>query len=84
MGRVVARIKLQNSGDLRLARDGLLPPERVRTLELEALVDTGATDLVLPADVVAELGLPEIDRRSRELKVNPASPDIATGDLLLA
>jgi clan AA aspartic protease len=141
MGRVVARIKLQNSGDLRLAREGFLPAERVRSLELDALVDTGATDLVLPADVVASLGLPEIDRReirladgstrvvskvselrieilgrrmgsdayvmpagstpligqiqledldlvvdprSRELRVNPASPDIATGDLLFA
>lgn len=137
--RVVTRMKLVNSGDLRLARDGFLPPEEVRSVELDALVDTGATDLVLPADVVASLGLPEIDRReirladgsvrvvskvsdlrveilgrrmgsdayvmpagstpligqiqledldlvvdprSRELKVNPESPDMARGDLL--
>jgi clan AA aspartic protease len=131
-------MKLLNSGDARLAREGLLRPDQVRTLELEALVDTGATDLVLPGDVVSRLGLPEIDRcrirladgserevskvselmveilgrrmgtdayvmpagtkaligqlqledldlivdpRSRELSVNPASPDLATGDL---
>jgi clan AA aspartic protease len=60
-------MKLVNSGDLRLARDGLLPPDEVRSLELEALVDTGATDLVLPADVVAALGLPEIDQREIRL-----------------
>ena len=139
MGRVVTRIKLVNSGDLRLARDGLLAQEMVRELELEALVDTGATDLVLPANVVSALGLPEIDQReirladgsvrlvskvselrveilgrrmgsdayvmpagstpligqiqledldlvvdprSRELRVNPESPNIARGDLL--
>jgi hypothetical protein len=56
-------MKLLNSGDARLAREGLLRPDQVRTLELEALVDTGATDLVLPGDVVSRLGLPEIDRR---------------------
>ncbi|HVR18755.1 MAG TPA: clan AA aspartic protease [Polyangiaceae bacterium] len=135
----MTRIKLVNSGDLRLARDGLLARERVRELELDALVDTGATDLVLPADVVSALGLPEIDQReirladgnvrrvskvselcveilgrrmgsdayvmpagstpligqiqledldlivdprSRELRVNPESPNIARGDLL--
>ena len=128
-----------NSGDLRLAREGLLAQEKVRELELEALVDTGATDLVLPANVVSALGLPEIDQReirladgsvrvvskvselrieilgrrmgsdayvmpagstpligqiqledldlivnprSRELRVNPESPNIARGDLL--
>lgn len=67
MGRVVTRMKLVNSGDLRLARDGLLASEQVRAIEVEALVDTGATDLVLPADVVAKLGLPEIDRREIRL-----------------
>jgi clan AA aspartic protease len=60
-------MKLTNSGDLHLARDGLLPPERVRTLEVEALVDTGATDLVLPADLVEALGLPAIDQREIRL-----------------
>lgn len=67
MGRVVTRMKLVNSGDLRLAREGLLPSDRVRSLELEALVDTGATDLVLPADIVAALGLSEIDQREIRL-----------------
>lgn len=141
MGRVVTRMKLVNSGDLRLARDGFLPADHVRALELDALVDTGATDLVLPEDVVAALGLPVIDQReirladgslrvvakvselrleilgrrmgsdayvmpagstpligqiqledldlvvdprSRELRPNPSSPDIARGDLMIA
>jgi clan AA aspartic protease len=132
-------MKLVNSGDLRLARDGFLPADQVRALD--ALVDTGATDLVLPEDVVAALGLPVIDQReirladgtlrvvakvselrleilgrrmgsdayvmpagstpligqiqledldlvvdprSRELRPNPSSPDIARGDLMIA
>lgn len=131
-------MKLVNFGDERLARDGLMDSAQVRTLELEALVDTGAVDLVLPADLVERLGLPElgerrlrladgstravkkvggilleilgrrmtsdayvmpvgskaligqiqlenldlvVDARSREVRVNPESPDVATGDL---
>ena len=31
--------------------------DKIRSLEIEALVDTGATMLVLPAQVVAKLGL---------------------------
>jgi clan AA aspartic protease len=60
-------MKLVNSGDLRLARDGFLSPEGVRSVELDARVDTGATDLVLPADIVEALGLPEIDQREIRL-----------------
>ncbi len=63
MGKVVTRIKLTNFVDLERARLGELPPDRVRTAEVDALVDTGATMLVLPAQVVRQLGLRELDRR---------------------
>ena len=63
MGKVVTRIKLTNFVDRERARLGELPVDQVRSLEIEALVDTGATMLVLPADVVQRLGLSEIDRR---------------------
>jgi clan AA aspartic protease len=57
--RVMAHIKLTNHTDKQNAAQGVLRPEDVRTVEIEALVDTGgATMLVLPADVVARLGLP--------------------------
>jgi len=58
VGRVNAHVKLTNSADLQHAREGLRPFAEVRTLEIEALVDTGATMLFLPADVVARLGIP--------------------------
>lgn len=57
MGKIMVKIKVGNVEDLALARHGLLPPERVRSVEIDALVDTGATTLALPADVGEQLGL---------------------------
>jgi clan AA aspartic protease len=56
----MTKLKLTNTADRVRARDGRLDPGLVRALEVDALVDTGATMLVLPADVVAALGLPEL------------------------
>src|SRR4026208_522119 len=58
MGRVVTTLKLWKNTDPDNAVEGSLPPERVRSLEIEALVDTGATMLALPRDLVDALGLP--------------------------
>jgi clan AA aspartic protease len=57
MGRVMVKIKLSNNTDLSNATGGLIEAGAVRTVELEGLVDTGATMLVLPADAVERLGL---------------------------
>ncbi len=141
MGRVMHSIKLRNSNDVARAAEGGLPPTAIRTAEIDALVDTGATMLVLPADVVAALGVPIqgirkvryasgeiaerpwvgnieieilgrktvctavvekagttaligqipleeldflVDPKSRELRVNPASPDVPLIDVLAA
>ena len=51
------RIKLTNDYDLELVQAGTLDPSDVRTVEIDALVDTGATMLVLPADVAERLGV---------------------------
>jgi len=51
------RIQLANNHDEEDVKCGRRRPHEVRTHQLEALVDTGATMLVLPADVVAKLGL---------------------------
>ena len=61
MGRVMAKLTLWNNTDLDNSRLGLIPPDAVRTVELEALVDTGATMLVIPEDAAQALGLPIID-----------------------
>lgn len=51
-------IKLTNDYDFAAAAAGTLDPQKIRSVEIEALVDTGATMLMLPADVVERLGLP--------------------------
>jgi clan AA aspartic protease len=63
MGAVMTKIKLTNFVDRDEARRGLIAPEHVRALELDALVDTSATLLVLPEEVVEALGVPELERR---------------------
>lgn len=57
MGKVVVKAKMKNFVDDELAIRGLLKPEEVRVVEKEVLVDTGATMLTLPEEVVEELGL---------------------------
>jgi predicted aspartyl protease len=60
MGKVMTTLKLTNVLDTGRLDDGLLRPDQVRSLELEALVDTGATTLVIPADAARALGLREL------------------------
>jgi predicted aspartyl protease len=57
MGRIMNRIKLTNNIDIGFFRRGAIPLERVRSLELDALVDTGAFMLALPEDVISALGV---------------------------
>ena len=53
----MTEVKLWNYTDLEDVRRGLIPPEAVRTVSVEALVDTGAVTLVIPEDVAQALGL---------------------------
>jgi clan AA aspartic protease len=57
MGMVMTKVTLWNNTDLDMAERGLIRPEDVRTAEIEALVDTGATQMVIPIDVCLTLGL---------------------------
>jgi clan AA aspartic protease len=63
----MATIKLTNNTDRDMATRGLITPADVRTVELEGLVDTGATCLVLPADAVAALGLSSLGTRKARM-----------------
>jgi clan AA aspartic protease len=73
MGKIMERITLTNSYDEETVRRGLAAPDSVRSVEIEALVDTGATMLMLPEDVVTLLGLREAGRR----KVRYANGEVA-------
>ncbi|MBF2028238.1 MAG: retroviral-like aspartic protease family protein [Oscillatoriales cyanobacterium C42_A2020_001] len=57
MGAVHVRVKLTNAIDEGLVRRGLLNPNRLRTYETVALVDTGAVRTVLPEAIAQALNL---------------------------
>ncbi len=58
IGKVFTKLTVINRADQILTENGIIPPEQVRSITLEnVLVDTGATTLCLPADVIAKLGL---------------------------
>ena len=141
MGRGMNTLRITNNTDRDKATEGLITAEQVRSVEVEALVDTGATMLALPEDVVERVGVPVagkrrvrdalgvahdiawvgglrleilgremtcdalviprgatpligqivlealdlvVDPKNRELRVNPASPDMPLLDLMAA
>ena len=58
VGKVVTPLTIANHRDQGRAAAGDIPPDQVRDVTLDAvIVDTGATTLALPADVIARLGL---------------------------
>ncbi len=58
MGKVITTLMVTNRLDQGNAENGMIPPEQVRSVTIEnVLVDTGATTLCLPANVIAQLGL---------------------------
>ncbi|AFY42760.1 hypothetical protein [Nostoc sp. PCC 7107] len=59
MGKVTTTITITNQIDQTLAERGFIPPEQIRSITLyDVLVDTGATRLCLPKNIILELGLP--------------------------
>jgi clan AA aspartic protease len=70
MGRITTTLEITNRLDQGLATRGFIPPEQVRTVTLhDVLVDTGASTLCLPQEVVAQLGLELL----REVDVSTAT-----------
>ena len=67
MGKVMTKLSLWNNTDLDMVDRGLIAREAVRMEEIDALVDTGATMLVLPIDVCERLGLTVLDTRKVRL-----------------
>jgi predicted aspartyl protease len=61
LGRFSVDLDVTNDEDLVRARAGDLPQDQVRRVRISGVVDTGASRLVLPATVVAQLGLPATD-----------------------
>ena len=60
VGRFFVEIQVTNHRDAVRADSGALDRSAIRRLRVSALVDTGATRLVLPAEAAQTLGLPEV------------------------
>jgi predicted aspartyl protease len=61
MGRVLTQVKIENLGDLIEVKRGSRSDDQVRRVTLDdALVDTGATTLALPARIIQQLGLEKV------------------------
>ena len=69
MGKVLVTAKIENLGDLYNVKQGMLPDDQVRRIEVaDAVIDTGATTLLLPKRMIDALGLePLRTRHSRGL-----------------
>jgi len=65
MGKVIEKVKLTNLLD------------STKSVEIEAVVDTGATMLILPEDIVNKLGLDKIE----EVRVKYANNHIETKEI---
>jgi len=78
MGEVSAEIILKNGADIVRAGDGHIEKQNIRSATVTALVDTGATTLVISETLRKKLGLAVIDSRTVTLAGgSKASCDIA-------
>ena len=57
MGEVRVKVKLANVADTNAAAEGTLLPEKIRAVEADALVDTGAVRSCVPAALLERLGI---------------------------
>jgi clan AA aspartic protease len=57
MGIVYSDITLKNALDVGKARDGIIPEKDIRSVMVNALVDTGSGTLVINGEICQKLGL---------------------------
>jgi predicted aspartyl protease len=81
MGKVVVTVRIENLEDLFDAEKGMISPDAVRSVEVhDALVDTGATGLLMPKSMIASLGLrPLRIRQARGLGGTVPMPSYRAG-----
>jgi len=77
MGRVVTELTVESLQDRYDAERGLIPAAKVRRVSIgDAVVDTGATFLSLPARVIQELGLSKAYTKRVMTSKGPADSDV--------
>lgn len=80
MGKVIVTAKLDNLEDLFAVRLGRLQPDQVRSVTAtDALVDTGATGLMVPKRIIDQLGLVQFRTRPARTVAGPANLGVYRG-----
>jgi predicted aspartyl protease len=83
MGRVTVKAKIENLSDLHHVETQVLPSDQVRFVEVEdALVDTGATILSMPKNLIERLGLSLVRTRNAVTSAGPVTVKVF-GDVRL-
>jgi predicted aspartyl protease len=71
MGKIIVKIKVANLIHERMAQQGLIPADQVRSIETEALVDSGATLLCLRKSLIDELQLTPVKQKLAKTSNGP-------------
>jgi len=83
MGMIKKKIKISNAADLTRKKDGTIPPDKVRFVEVEGIIDTGARMLCLPLDLAETLGLEKVGKKTvRYANGEKDVKDIGSGVIL--
>jgi clan AA aspartic protease len=64
MGNVFAEITVKNVGDIIKVKDGIIAEKDVRSVMMTAIVDTGATTLVINEEIFKQLGVSVMETRN--------------------
>lgn len=67
VGKIRAKIRLVNDSDLVLHEHGKLPKKKIRSADVDGVVDTGAVMMMLPQDLVDNLGLRSLGKTTATL-----------------
>ena len=79
MGTVYAELKLRNEWDVALANKGVIQPEEIRTVTVNAIVDTGAYSLMLDEETSQKLGLEKTGEQKVRIANGERIPCPVTG-----
>jgi clan AA aspartic protease len=67
MGNVYAEITVTNKKDIMKAESGIIAEKDIRSVTITALVDTGATTLIINDEICRQLGLGTVGTRAANL-----------------
>ena len=77
MGRVLTQATIENLEDIWASKRGLINSDRIRRIDVDdAIVDSGATLLSIPARLVRELGLEKTASKRVTSSTGPGEADV--------